>query len=163
MFGQSQKQKINRKKCLWLLWFHQWNAFRIWWETFFCLIISLAIQLAVYHLPDHWHYLAFSFHSQTSDSCNGSYQGVDLQCVTPSFVIRISPCPSPSTPPPLSHPLLFFLSNPVICLRSSADNNVFYLRVTCTKGPPNWSNARRLMSPQQSAFPNPTGPEGRAN
>lgn len=114
MFGQSQKQKINSKKCLRLLWFHQWNTFRIWWETFCFLIISLAIQLVFYHLPDHWHYLAFSFHSQTSDSCNGSYQGVDLQCVTPSFVIRISPCPSPSPPPPLSLILSFSFSQTLL-------------------------------------------------
>ncbi len=53
----------------------------------------------------------------------------------PHLSLSVSISPSAS----LSHPLLFFLSNPVICLRSSADNNVFYLRVTCTKGPPNWS------------------------
>lgn len=128
------------------------------------------------YLPPYWtisvfisicHSLFLSFHSQHTDSCKGSYHGVDLQSVTPPIIplslstFLLVPL-SPPTPPHrlLSFSLLFFLSDPVICLRSSADNNVFYLWATCTKGPPNWSNASRLMSPQQSAFPNPTGPEG---
>lgn len=91
------------------------------------------------------------------DSCKILYQGVDLQrsapsslplCFAPSTLFWSVTAP-PSPPSQLRLPALH--CNVAIC-SCGADNSLFYLSLSSTKGPGHWSNASRLMAAQQAAF-----------
>lgn len=97
------------------------------------------------------------------DSCKTLYQGVDLRCAALS-----SPFSTPSSIPPRFSPStlcwsvtppLLGSTGPLCCCNVAicswwcgADNSLFYLPLSSTKGPRHWSNASRLMAAQQAAF-----------
>lgn len=95
------------------------------------------------------------------------------------FVTAVKPCikvlthdvlPCPSPPPPPFYPFFCWKCTPPPLLLSStgplcrhndvaisiwccgADNGLFYLSLSSTKGAGHWSNASRLMAAQQAAF-----------
>lgn len=97
------------------------------------------------------------------DSCKTLYQGADLRCTAPSSpplylvppstnllfntLLKCNPHPLLSSTGPLCH------HNRAICSWCrGADNGLFYLSLSSTKGPGHWSNASRLMAAQQAAF-----------
>lgn len=98
------------------------------------------------------------------------YQGVDLRCaalsspfssplsIPPWFFffqhfVKVPPPPTTTSSSTTGSAGPLYHCNIAICSRCcGADNSLFYLSLSSTKGPGHWSNASRLMAAQQAAF-----------